>query len=249
MRRPVPMLQVNCFNLHGIIVMKENDVDDMLLKSSDFNLLKEISCGNADAFSVLLKRYLDVVSQTSFRIMCDRSGSEYVTEEVFASFWYEVQDYDDRYSLKEWLLRKTCRLCLRRIYRRKLLTVFGVESDVFVQASPKVEDVYDYLTKLAWELYCRATTHMTALQCISYALCSLEDISVPDAAYIVTCPRFMMEKAHDSAREKVIHELMHYRREGDYDRYLRFLKRIGESLTDHKRLISNISVRIGIFLK
>jgi DNA-directed RNA polymerase specialized sigma24 family protein len=234
-------------NIPDIRIMHENDRYNVLRESSDFNLLKETSCGNACAFEFLMDRYLDIVSSTSFRIMCDRENSEYVTEEVFVSVWNEALDYDDSYTVKEWILRKTCSLCMKRIYRRMLLRIFGVQTDVFVQASPEVDDVDGYLTKLAWELYCRATTHMSPLQCISYALCSMEDIPVPEASYIVRRPVFMISMAHESAKEKVINELVHYGREADYDRYLRFLRRVAESLTDRSRLISNISRRVGFF--
>ena len=54
---------------------------------SDIALIKDVSYGNLEAFDELMNRYLDLVSRTSFRILCDRKDSEYVTARVFVSLW------------------------------------------------------------------------------------------------------------------------------------------------------------------
>ena len=102
---------------------------------SDIALIKDVSYGNMEAFDELMNRYLDLVSRTSFRILCDRRDSEHVTVSVFLSLWHEVLDYDDRFTVGEWLLRKTCINARLRIMRRRILRIFGVINDVFVNVS------------------------------------------------------------------------------------------------------------------
>lgn len=213
---------------------------------SDIALIKDVSYGNMEAFDELMNRYLDLVSRTSFRILCDRKDSEYVTARVFVSLWCDVLDYDDRFTVAEWLLRKTCINARLRIMRRRILRIFGVINDVFVNVSPVVADKDDYVTKQAWELHCRAVSHMTPLQAAVYALCVLEDMSVEEVAFITGLTRFRIGLASERAEDKVRNRLKDYDKESDYERYNGFLRKIADSLTDYDRLKREIVSQLGI---
>ena len=139
--------------------MEMSDRYARMIERGDMTLMKEVAYGSMEAFEELMDRYLDLVSRTSFRIMCDRTDSEYVTARVFVSLWHDVLDYDDSFTLGEWLLRKTCHLCRLRLTRRHILNIFGVVNDVFVNVSPKADDEDDYVTKQAWELHCKVSSH------------------------------------------------------------------------------------------
>lgn len=216
--------------------MKGMDEYSRLEERNDFALMKDVSYGNAEAFSVLVDRYMPVVSRTSFRILCDREDSEYVAVRVFVSLWKDIMEYDDRFTLEEWLLRKTCLFSRIRILRRRFLRVCGVSTDVFVNASPEVEDADDFVTKQAWELYCRAAAHMTPLQSAAYALCVLEEIPEDVVAAITGMTHFRISVALDRAEEKVRYELRRFDRDNDYGRYNGFLRKVAERLTDMERL-------------
>ena len=87
----------------------------MMADRGDMTLMRDVSDGNAESFKELMNRYLDMVSRTSFRILCDRTDSEFVTEKVFVTLWNDVLEYDDSLTVGEWLLRLTyreCRICL-----------------------------------------------------------------------------------------------------------------------------------------
>ena len=225
-------------------VMKE---DDAYLEScSDMALLKDVARGREDAFMVLLDRYLDVVSVTSFRILCDREDSEAVTVKVFVSLWHDVLAYDDSLSLRDFLLRKTCLYSRMRIMRRRILMFIGVRNGVFVKASPKVENEDDYVTKQAWELYCRATAHMNPLQTIVYVLCELEGMLQDDVSRLIGLTHFRVSLACQRAVAKMKGELHHFNREDDYMRFTGFLKKVAESLTDREKLTKSILKYIEI---
>lgn len=206
--------------------------------------MKEISYGNVDALELLVDRYIDLVSRTSFRILCDREDSEYVTVQVFLTLWNYVLDYDDRFTMEEWLLRRTCILSRIRIARRRIIRIFGVNADVFVNASPKVEDQDDYVTKQAWELFCRASFHMTPLQSAVYSLCALEELSKEVVAKIKGVTVFRVSKALERAEIKIHYELEKYGKDNDYDRYRAFLRKVAESLTDHEKLKKEIKEQL-----
>ena len=58
---------------------------EMILQ--DMPLLKQIHRGSEKAFEELMDKFMPLISRTSFRILCDRSDSEYVTEKVFVDLW------------------------------------------------------------------------------------------------------------------------------------------------------------------
>ena len=207
-----------------------------MIERGDMTLMKEVSYGSMQAFDELMNRYLDLVSRTSFRIMCDRRDSEYVTARVFVSLWQNVLDYDDSFTLGEWLLRKTFHFCSLRLTRRRILNIFGVVPAVFVNVSPKADDEDDYITKQAWELHCKVSAHMTVLQSAAYAMCILDGMSEDTVAKITGVTRYRIGLALERAEEKVHSELQYYGRENDYARYNAFLRKVADSLTDMERL-------------
>lgn len=198
--------------------------------------MKNVAYGSMEAFEELMDRYLGLVSRTSFRILCDRRDSEYVTARVFVDLWYDVLDYDDGFTVAEWLLRKTCYYSAARIIRRRILRIFGVVNDVFVQVTPKVEDEDDYVTKQAWELHCRASSHMTALQSAVYAMCILDGIPKESVARITGMTGFRISLALGRAEDKVRSQLRNYDRVNDYARYNTFLRKVADALTDMDKL-------------
>ena len=203
---------------------------------SDIALLKDIRYGNMEALKELTRRYLGIVSRTTFRILCDRIDSEQVTVQVFASVWHDVLDYDDRYTVEEWILRKTCLYSRIRIMRRRILRIFGVVNDVFVRVSPKAENEDDYVTKQAWQLHCRATTHMTPLQSMTYALCVLEGMTREKVATITGMTGFRIGVAMNRAEDKVRAELKDYGKTDYYDSYNDFLRKVADGMSDMDKL-------------
>ena len=216
--------------------MDDSDRYARMVERGDMTLMKEVSYGNMEAFEELMDRYLDLVSRTSFRILCDRRDSEFVTACVFASLWHDVLDYDDSFTLGEWLLKKTCIYSRVRITRRRILRIFGVVNDVFVNVSPRVDDEDDYVTKQAWEVHCRVSTHMTPLQSAVYAMCTLDGVSQEAAAHITGMTRYRVRTALERAEEKVRAELKHYGRGGEFPRYNAFLRKVADRLTDMNKL-------------
>lgn len=227
-------------------IMEYSEQYAMMADRGDMTLLKDISEGNVKAFEELMHRYLDLVSRTSFRVLCDRIDSEFVTEKVFIVLWHDVLDYDDSLTVAEWLLRLTAHYCRVRITRRHILRIFGVQNDLFVNVSPRVEDHDDYVAKQAWGLHCRITSHMTPLQSAVYAMCVLDGLSVESVSRITRKSHLRIESALARANEIVMSELRSYGRDKSYCRYNAFLRKVADSLTDYDRLVHEIFQQIGI---
>ena len=193
-----------------------------------------------------MDRYLALVSRTSFRILCDRDDSESVTVDVFVSWWDDHLDCDERFTLGEWLLKKTYSSAQRRMIRRRILSIFGVHNDVFVNVAASVKNEHDYHIKLAWELHCRAVSHMNVLQSTVYALCVLENMSMDSVAAVTGTKISKVRNALNRAEELVREELSEYGRYDDYGRYVAFLRQVAENLTDKAKLTKEIIGWIGL---
>lgn len=220
--------------------------DTFYMESNDKGLIRSVMHGNPDAYMSLVERYLDVVSRTAFRILCDREDSEAVTVKVFESLWYDVLDYDDRTSLRVWLLHRAWIFCRLRIMKRRVLRVMGISSDMFVRAAPKVDDHDDYIVKQAWEVLCRASAHMTPLQRAVYALAVLEGLDPAEVAEITGFTHFRVTLALQRAETKVRDELLHFEKDDVYEKYTSFLKRVSDGMTDREHLAVYIISQLDI---
>ena len=219
-----------------MIFMETSDRYARMEERGDITLMKGVAHGDIEAFEELMDRYLDLVSRTSFRILCDIEDSEYVTVRVFTSLWYDVLDYDDRFTVGEWLLRKTFAFSRMRILRRRVLHLFGIADSLFINVSPTVEDQDDYVTKQAWTLHCRAVSHMTPLQIYVYAMCILDGMSEDKVAFTIGVSRHRVRTSLDKAEEKERSELKMYGKENEYYRYNAFLRKVSDMFTDMDKL-------------
>lgn len=221
-----------------------NDQETIL---QDMPLLKEMRRGSERALKTLMDRYMPLVSRTSFRILCDRSDSEAVTEKVFIRLWHDVMTYDDRYTISEWLIRRTCLFSRLRITRRRMLSVAGIRPDLFALSKPKAEHTDDYLTTMAWEIFCRASARMTPVQKIVFTLNVLEGLPDYKVVSITGLFSYRVKIAKARAVSKVHLELARFGRSDDYERYIGFICKISDSLIDLERLKKEVGdiVRSG----
>lgn len=206
----------------------------------DNELIKGVMHGSVPALKRLAGKYLPLVSRTSYRIMCDRSDSEYITREVFVSLWHDPRSFMSHDDLSHEMLKRTCRMCRKRLMRRRLYMMFSIHPDVFVISSPSACSTEEYRARQVWEVFCRASLNCTDRQRIVYALHELEGIplvSVADAGYYLP---FTMEEALEEARSRVKEELSRYGRIGDYEAYVEYLRRVESQLTDKSRLLNII---------
>ena len=199
-----------------------------------------IGCGDLRALKHLVDEYLDLVLRTSFRILCDRKDSETVTQDVFLHAWNNSETFDGSVPLESWILHHTCRYSRLRIVRRRIMYIFGERPDLFVTTAPKVPTYDDYVTKQAWELYCRISVDMSVTHRILFSLCVLEGISEKDAAQITGISRRRISSLITAAESKFRKELIRLGCSDDYYRYIGFLRKVAEGLTEHdsiKRII------------
>ena len=176
-----------------------------------------------------MERIVDVVYRISFRILCDRIDSEYVTRKVLAFAKRKSIVYDGSEQSADWFIRQTCFMCRLTIVRRRALWLMDVRKDVFVRASPKVGEHDDYITKQAWQVYCRAVNGMTPLQVTAYVLFVLEGIPEERAAEIMGLTRFRLRHLLKKATASIRAELAVYGSAGLYRNFVSFIRMVDEA--------------------
>lgn len=193
---------------------------------SDITLMKSVAYGRKDALKELVSRYLSLVSLTSLRILCNQQDSEYVTRKVFDDLWRKVLEYDDRYTVRLWLVKITVKYSRRRFRFNKLRYFFGARQDLFSQMSPKADDVDDYQTTQAWEIYCRTCADLSVDQRISFSLREIEKLSEEETVKVTGFWKGKVRMGVDVGRTKVKIELKKFGKVSEYDAYVRFLRKV-----------------------
>ncbi len=199
-------------------------------------LMHDIGCGDIKAMKHLMDGYLDLVSRTAFRILCDRKDSEAVAVDVFVYVWNCSEKFDGTIPLRLWMLSLTDRYSRIRMIRRKIMYIFGERPDLFVTSVPKAPAYDDYVTKQAWELYCRASVKLSSSQRVLFTLCVLEELSLEDASVVTKMSKKRIENLIESAESKIRSKLRKYGKADDYERYVGFLRIVVEGFVEHDKL-------------
>lgn len=205
---------------------------------NDAALMRSVAVGDYEVFHNILETYLDLVVRTSFRILCDSDDSKAVAVEVFGRIWMKAGQYDSSRPLSEWLLVMTCRLCRRRYFIRRLPGMLTDRPEVYVMSHPSLPWDDDYITKQAWEFYCRASAKLSLRERVIYTLCELEGLTISQVHYITGLRPSAIIDALMHARNQVRNHI-------SYRAYVNFLRRMTVSLADTSELEREIRARIN----
>ena len=170
-------------------------------------------------------KYVDLVARTSFRILCDDADCDHVTREVLEIFDKKFDEHCEM-TLSLWLLSQTVKVARRRYRHNRFMRFLGRRPELYVQTAPKVDDVDDYVTTQAWEIYCRASESLGMDQRIVYVLRELEGLSEEDVMQITGFWRGTVRMALEIARACIRYELSKFGRVAKYDAYVGFLRRV-----------------------
>lgn len=179
--------------------------------ASDASLIREVVLGRREALKVIMDRYMNMVSRTAYRIMCDRPDSEDITKEVFMKVWRNAFSYDGRYSVSTWLYGITCNLCLKRLRRRRIMELFSIRPSVYESSAPAaMSPEEDFITKETWAIFCRASQKLSPRQRSVFTLLDLEGMSSEEVISITGMTTGEVKDNLNIARKKIRQELERY---------------------------------------
>ena len=176
-----------------------------------------------------MERIVDVVYRISYRILCDRVDSEVITRKVLADARRKSIACDGSLEVTDWLIRHACQLCRMMLVRRRTMWLLENRKDLYVRASPRVGNHDDYITKQAWQVYCRAVNAMTPLQVITYVICKLEGFSEERTVSILRLSRMRVDHLLKKATASIRAELAVYGSADLYRNFINFIKMVDEA--------------------
>lgn len=179
--------------------------------ASEAALMDAVALGRQEALSIVLDRYMQMVSRTSYRILCDRGDSEDVTQEVFIKVWRNASGFDGRYSLSTWIYRITCNLCYDRLRRRRVLSLLSITPSVYETSAPvALSPEEDFITKETWEIFCRASRNLSPKQRTVFTLRDLEGLDTEEVKAVTGLTSDQIKSNLHIARKKIRQELEQY---------------------------------------
>lgn len=205
---------------------------DHMMENDDKSLMRAVVAGDLNAFVSLMDRYVELVSRTSFRILCDRGDSEKIASDLFIRVWKEAGKYDMSRPLIEWILGMTCRMCRMELFRRRLSSLFSSHPEVYVTSPPTGVPQDDYMIKQVWEIYCRASRKMSSSQRVVFVLSELEGLSGQEVHFITGMSSYSIRYALVRARELI--------KTDSYRSYVSLLRNIDSELTDRDKVEQSV---------
>lgn len=196
---------------HSPLNMEGRNLKIDLAPRNDDTLMKAVALGRQDALKLLMDRYMPVVSRTAYRILCDREESRDVAQEVFLKVWQKASRFDERHSVATWLYRITSNLSIDRLRRRRIINIFIPQSSVYEMSAPEARSPEeDYITKEAWDIFCRASENLSPKQRLVYTLRELEELPASRVGEITGMTADQIKSNLSVARRKIKAELQKY---------------------------------------
>lgn len=100
--------------------IRDNAMDSVRVSShEELDWLHQARQGDADAFALLVERYLGRVYNLCLRYLGDAQEAEDITQETFLRAYQHLWNYDPRRPFWVWLRTIAVRLCIDRLRRRR----------------------------------------------------------------------------------------------------------------------------------
>lgn len=91
---------------------------DSVGSADEFALIERTQRGDADAFQILLHRYLPVIQNYAARMLGNSADAADIAQEVFIRFWQKSESFDNnRAKLSTWLHQIAHNLCIDHFRR------------------------------------------------------------------------------------------------------------------------------------
>jgi len=87
--------------------------------AADQLLIERLQAGDAEAFTVLFKRYSARVARQAMNLLGNEAETEEVVQEVFLTLYEKANTFRGAAALSTWLYRLTANAALSRLRRRK----------------------------------------------------------------------------------------------------------------------------------
>lgn len=155
---------------------------------SDAELVRRVLAGDRSAEELVFRRHVEAVGGLALRLLRDRSEMEDVVQETFVLALEKLDALRDASALKPWLLKIAVSRVRRRIRRKKLLAMFGLdrtEADAPLDALASSELSPEGRAELA--IVDRVLAELPSEERIAWVLRYVEGEAIEDVAFACGC--------------------------------------------------------------
>lgn len=155
----------------------------MIDKSNLDKLIDASRRKDEKAFRLLVEEFQGLVYSISFRLLCNESEAEDITQETFIRVWMNLDKYDSGKKFTTWLYTIATNLCFDRLKQESRFLNNVSEAELMSVITP--EDTEEQLNnKELAALILSITQELTPKQKIVFTLRYIEELNVEEIIQI-----------------------------------------------------------------
>src|SRR5690606_239025 len=93
---------------------------------SDNEIIEAVKAGDEDAFSLIVERYRNPITNLLYRFLNDREEAMDLAQETFVRVYFALDRYHTRYAFSTYIYRIASNLAISEIRKRKRRNVFSL---------------------------------------------------------------------------------------------------------------------------
>lgn len=153
--------------------MKNMDINETI------DLCKQ---GNTDAFKYIVSEYQQLVYTLVFRILCNETDAEDITQETFIKIWQNIKQYKQQYKFSTWIYKITTHICYDKLRsKQNIKNEEFAGFDVF-SAENQEELLHNKELK---KLIIKLASGLSPKQKLIFILSDIEDLN-PEEIVVIT---------------------------------------------------------------
>jgi RNA polymerase sigma-70 factor (ECF subfamily) len=137
--------------------------------------------GKTEAFTYIVTEYQQLVHTLAFRLLCNETDAEDVTQDTFIKIWQNINKYNNQFKFSTWIYKITCNICYDKLRtKKKIEYVTADDCDI-----PSVENQAEVLhNKELKKLILKLTGALSPKQKLIFTLSDIEDLDVDEIKII-----------------------------------------------------------------
>jgi RNA polymerase sigma-70 factor (ECF subfamily) len=192
----------------------------------DAALMLQVKQGDTAAFTTLVEKYKQPVTNLVRRTLRDETEAEDLAQNVFVQVWKSASRYESRAKFSTWLFTIARNLCLNEIRRRSRHPAESLDAphpDQEDQPRHQIEDVKNFSppdSLLHGELALKIEEALADLpenQRTAILLCRQDELSYEEIAEVLGCSLSATKSLIHRGRETLKEKLKPYLRTGQWE--------------------------------
>jgi len=137
--------------------------------------------GNTDVFRHIVSEFQQLVYTLAFRILCNETDAEDITQETFIKVWQNISKYQQQYKFSTWIYKIACNACYDKLRSERNIEKVSF-ADYDTSSETNQEDKLH--NKVLKELILKLSGGLSPKQKLVFTLSDIEDLEVEEIRII-----------------------------------------------------------------